>query len=44
MKVLRWISRNIKKVWIQNEESFLKIGVTLINENMESHLRWFGHM
>ena len=26
-----------------NDEIWLKIGVTAIDEKMESHLRWFGH-
>ena len=30
---------------IQNEEIYLKIAMTLINEKMrKSHLRWFGHV
>ena len=34
MRILRWISRNIQKDRIQNEENPLKIKVTLIDENM----------
>jgi len=33
-RILRWISRNIQKDRIQNEENPLKIKVTLIDENM----------
>jgi hypothetical protein len=45
LRMLRWISRNIRKDRIRNEEIFLKIGMTPINEKMrENHLRWFGHV
>ena len=45
MRMLRWISENIRKNMIWNEKIHLKIRVTLIDENMrESHLRWFCHI
>ena len=44
-KMLTWISGNVRKVKIWNEEIHLKIGVAPIDENMrESRLRWFGHV
>ena len=39
MRILRWISRNIHKDRIQNEENPLKINVTLIDENMRERER-----
>ena len=34
MRMLRWITENIRKDKLQNEEICLKIGMTPINENM----------
>ena len=39
IRILRWISRNIQKDRIQNEENPLKIKVTLIDENMRERER-----
>jgi hypothetical protein len=45
MRMLRYISGNIRKDMIRNEKIRLKIGVTSIDEKMrECHLRWFGHV
>ena len=45
MRMLRWISENAHKNRIQNEEIYLKVGVTPINKKMkEICLRWFGHV
>ena len=45
MRMLRWISGNTRKYRISNEEIYLKIGVTPIDEKMrESCLRCFGHI
>jgi len=45
MRMLRWISGNTRKYRISNEEIYLKIGVTPIDEKMrESRLRCFGHI
>ena len=42
MRMLRWISENAHKNRIQNEEIYLKVGVTPINKKMkEICLRWF---
>ncbi len=40
MKMLRWISGNIRKYRVWNEENSLKIGIAPIDEKMrECHLR-----
>ena len=45
MRMVRWISGNVRKYLIQNDKICLKIEVTPIGEKMrESHLRWFGHV
>ena len=44
MRLLRWVSRNIRKYRIWNEE-IMYWGLTLIDENMsKSGLRWFGYV
>lgn len=45
MRVLRWISGNIRKDKIWNEEICLKIVVATIDEKIRvSHLRCWGHV
>lgn len=45
MRMLRWVSENTWKDWIQNEEIPLKIRVTHIVEKMRwSDLRWFDYI
>ena len=40
MKILRWISENIHKDGIQNEEIHLKLGVALIDERQMFEMVW----
>ena len=45
MRVLRWISGNIRKDKIRNEDICLRIVVASSDEKMrENCLRWFGHV
>ena len=45
MRIYRWITRNIWKNKIQNEQIHLKIRMTLIDEKLrENHLKQFGHV
>ena len=44
MRILRWITGNIKKNGIQNEEIYLKDRETIDEKMRGSHLKWFGYV
>jgi hypothetical protein len=45
MRMLRWISGNIRKYKFRNEKICLKIGVAPIDKKVrKSRLRWLSHV
>ena len=45
MKILKWMSRYIRKDKLRNDCIREKVGVALIEEKMtKTRLRWFGHV